>query len=58
MIVDHTKVVIHNVAWVWSHAAAVFMSKQLTLVYFVAAKMSSNFFFRVWPSDSGQLLSS
>lgn len=30
----------------------------LTLVYLVAAKMSSNFFFRVCPSDSGQLLSS
>ena len=28
------------------------------LVYFVAEKMSSNFFFRVWPSARGQLESS
>lgn len=30
----------------------------LTLVYLVAAKMSSNFFFSTWPSASGQLESS
>lgn len=32
--------------------------REETLVYFVAAKMSSNFFFRIWPSPRGQLESS
>ena len=42
----------------YHHAHCLWEMHMLTLVYLVAAKMSSNFFFRVCPSDKGQLLSS
>lgn len=54
-------VVVANAVIIKAHSGALHrkqVAAALTLVYLVAAKMSSNFFLRVCPSASGQLESS